>query len=67
VTWWLVTAPDEQRRCCMVTDGQRCAQRSVFRVASADGALDDYTYVCADHVHLVRGAGYAVTRIDTAE
>jgi hypothetical protein len=38
----------------------------VFRVASADGALDDYTYVCADHVHLVSGPGYTVARIDSA-
>ncbi len=67
MTWSLITAADEQQRCCVVIDGQRCAQASVFRVASTDGALDDYTYVCADHVHLVSGPGYVVARIDAGD
>ncbi len=64
MSWSLVTAQDEQQRCCAAVDGRRCHQASVFRVASTDGALDDYTYVCADHVWLVNGPGYTVARID---
>ena len=63
MTWSLVTAPDEQQRCCVVIDGQRCAQASAYRVASSDGALDDYTYVCADHLPFVSGPGSVVTRL----
>jgi hypothetical protein len=63
MTWSLVTAPDEQQRCCVVVDGQRCTQASVYRVAASDGALDAYTYVCADHVQLVNEPGSVVTRI----
>lgn len=51
--WSLVTAPDEQQRCCVVIDGVRCEQPSRVRISARDGALDDYTYTCADHVELV--------------
>lgn len=55
--WWqrrpdqyrLVTAPDERARCCVLTNGERCARPSAFRITGADGALDDYTYVCTQH------------------
>lgn len=63
VTWSLVTAPDEQQRCCVVIDGVRCGQQTAWRLASADGALDDYTYVCGDHVELVRRPGDVVTLV----
>lgn len=63
MTWSLVTAPDELERCMVVIDGLRCGQRTAFRVAAVDGALDDYAYVCGDHVHLVSGPGYRVERL----
>lgn len=63
MTWHLVTEPDEQQRCCVVVDGRRCEQAAAFRVASSDGALDDYTHVCADHLALVTAAGYRITRV----
>ena len=63
VSWHLVTAADERQRCCVVVDGHRCEQASVFRVASSDDALDDYTYVCGDHVLLVTSPTYVATRI----
>jgi hypothetical protein len=59
--WMLVTAPDEQRRCCVLVRGQRCEHATSFRIASADGALDDYTYVCRCHFELVRRAEDVVT------
>jgi hypothetical protein len=64
MSWELITAPDEQQRCCVVRDGCRCEQDAVYRVASVDGWLDDYTHVCADDLRLVSGPGYGVTRID---
>jgi hypothetical protein len=67
VTWHLVTAPDEQQRCCVVIDGHRCEQATVFKVASDDGMLDDYTYVCEDHLSLVNKSGYIVTRVERAD
>ncbi len=63
-TWSLVTAPDEQHRCCAVVDDHRCEQPTAFRVASTDGAIDDYTYVCGDHVALVSGPGYSVDPVN---
>jgi hypothetical protein len=62
--WTLVTAPDERERCCLVTGGERCVQPTAFRIAAADGALDDYTWTCARHVELVSGAGYVVTAVE---
>jgi len=62
MSWSAVTAPDERECCCVVVDGVRCEQPTRFRIAAADGALDDYTYVCADHARLVRGPGYSVER-----
>ena len=62
MTWSLVTAPDERERCCVVIDGVRCEQPSAWRVGGADGALDDYTYVCRDHVVLVRQPGDVIWR-----
>lgn len=67
MTWHLITAPDEQERCCVVRDGVRCEQVTAYRVASSDGALDDYTYVCADHLSLVIGPGYVATRIERVD
>jgi hypothetical protein len=61
VTWSLVTAPDERERCCVVIAGVRCEQRSAFWVGPKDGALDDYTVTCADHVGLVERPGDRVT------
>ena len=58
--WSLVTAPDEQRRCCLVLRGRRCEHVTSFRVASADGVHDDYTYVCRCHLDLVRRTGDVV-------
>lgn len=62
-TWSLVTAPDEQQRCCVVIDGARCEQPTAFKLAAADGAWDDYTYVCGDHVELVRRPDSVVERV----
>lgn len=59
--WSLVTSPDERERCCAVIDGERCTRPTEFRVESADGALDDYAYVCADHVQLVNGPNMHTT------
>jgi hypothetical protein len=64
VNWELITAPDEQERCCVVRRDRRCEQASTYRVASVDGWLDDYAYVCADDVQLVSGPGYVVTRVE---
>jgi hypothetical protein len=61
MTWSLVTAWDERERCCLVIDGSRCSQRSAIRLA--DGAWDDYTFVCADHVELVRRPGDVIETI----
>jgi hypothetical protein len=58
--WSLVTAPDERRRCCVVVRGQRCEHATSFRVGGADGALDDYTFVCRCHLELVRRPGDVV-------
>jgi hypothetical protein len=59
--WSLVTAPDEQRRCCLVLRGRRCEHVTSFRVAGPGGALDDYTYACRCHLELVRGLDDVVT------
>lgn len=61
MAWSLVTAPDELERCCVEIDGVRCAARTAWRVAG--DALDEYAYVCGDHVELVRGPGMTVERI----
>jgi hypothetical protein len=58
VSWHVVTLPDEQQRCCVVIDGERCSQITAFRIASADGAADDYTFTCSDHVNLALTPGY---------
>jgi hypothetical protein len=65
VMWSLVivTAPDEQERCCVLVDGQRCERPTAYHVASMDGVLDDYAYVCTDDLQLVSRALYAVTRV----
>lgn len=57
VSWALVTAPDEQVRCCVVIDGARCEQPSAFLLEGADRSWDDYTYVCGGHLQLVRKPG----------
>jgi hypothetical protein len=55
--WWQrrperyrpVTEADEQTRCCFVAGDERCGHATAYQIASAQGALDGYTYVCADH------------------
>jgi hypothetical protein len=47
-------------------DGSRCDQPVAWIVRSADGSLDDYARVCADHVVLVAGAGYVIERATEA-
>lgn len=62
--WSLVTAPDERERCCFVERRDvRCEQRSEFRISG--NAWDEYTYVCAGHLEIVRASspGSAVERI----
>jgi hypothetical protein len=61
--WSLVTAPDEQRRCSVVVRAQRCEHATSFRVAGANGALDDYTCVCRCHLELVRRPDDIVTSL----
>jgi hypothetical protein len=58
--WSLVTAPDERERCCVVIGGERCSRPTAYRIQAADGALDDYTHVCAEHLELLRRPGYRV-------
>lgn len=60
--WSLVTAPDERERCCVV-DGARCPAAAAFEVAGPGGELDDRTWVCADHLELVRQPGDRVTAL----
>jgi hypothetical protein len=70
--WWqrrpdryrLVTAPDEQTRCCFVTGGARCRPATAYRIASLDGALDDYTYGCREHRAVNRAGTWAQLRCD---
>lgn len=64
--WSLATAPDERQRCCVIIDGRRCENATTYHVAAPDGALDDYTFVCALHLELVRGPDDAVTLTDPA-
>lgn len=61
MTWSLVTAPDERRFCCVVTEGVRCDKRSAFLITGASGSLDDYTITCVDHLDLARQSGDVVT------
>jgi hypothetical protein len=63
VTWSLVTARDELERGGAVINGVRCEQPSAWRVCGAGGELDDYTYVCRDHVALVRQPGDVIWRV----
>lgn len=46
----------------VVERGERCGQRTAWRVEALDGAIDDYACVCGDHVALVSGPGYRVVR-----
>lgn len=49
----LITAPDEQQRCCVLNDnGERCLKRSKFWVGTQP--IDDYTHVCAEHLQSVK-------------
>ena len=51
--------------CTVIDDkGQRCPCRAQFWVGR-DGT-DDWTLVCADHIEIVRGEGYAVISLDEA-
>jgi hypothetical protein len=62
--WSLVTAPDEQERCCFVLRGERCGHITAHRVSGKDRALDDYTYVCECHLGIVRGPDDLATDVD---
>jgi hypothetical protein len=64
VAWSLITAPDERKLCCVVTDAVRCDRATEFEVRGAGGELDDYTFTCAGHLELVRRPGDLVTRVD---
>jgi hypothetical protein len=61
--WTLITAPDERERCCVLHEGRRCERPTAFRVAGPSGALDEYTYVCAQDLELVRRPDDIVTSI----
>lgn len=63
MSWSLITAPDEEERCCVVIDGSRCEQPTVFRIEGADRAWDDYTFVCRGHLALVKQPGYLVIEV----
>jgi hypothetical protein len=63
VSWSLVTAPDERERCCVVVDGARCSQPTMWIVRGAGGELDDVTHACAEHLELVRRLGDTVERV----
>lgn len=66
----LVTAPDERERCCVLIQGERCRRPTAYRFASADGALDDYTYVCAEDRAMLEselGTRYVVTPVTPVE
>jgi hypothetical protein len=45
----LLGSSPRQARCSFVANGERCSPPTAFRIASADGAFDDYTYVCEEH------------------
>lgn len=58
----LVTAPDEQRRCCVLNSkGERCPNETRFWVGV--NPIDEYAYVCADHLEDVRRPGDEVREI----
>jgi hypothetical protein len=58
----LITAPDEQERCCVLDKGgNRCPQKSRFWVGS--NGIDDYTHVCGDHVQDVKRPGDAINKL----
>ena len=58
----LITAPNESEQCCLLNDkGERCPQRSRFWVGA--NGVDDYTYVCGDHVNDVKRDGDVVQKI----
>ncbi len=59
----LVTAPDEQSRCCVLDDqGNRCPNRSKFWVGK--NWIDDYTHACQDHLESVKTEGDVVQELD---
>ncbi len=52
----LVTAHDEQQRCCVLDErGERCPRRTRFWVGA--NGIDDYTHVCAEHLDDVKREG----------
>lgn len=58
----LVTAPDEQSRCCVLdADGHRCHKRSRYWVGQ--NGIDDYTHCCAEHLESVRRDGDVVEEL----
>jgi hypothetical protein len=62
----LITAPDEQERCCVLEEEgkaeTRCPQKARFWVGK-QGFPDDYTYVCGGHVDDVRREGDTVEKL----
>ncbi len=62
----LLTAPDEQRRCCVLDEaGERCPRATRYWVGT--NGLDDYTHVCAEHLEDVLRAEDTVRDVDTWE
>jgi hypothetical protein len=46
----------------VVQRDRRCEHTTTYRVAGAEGALDDYTHVCTCHLELVHRPGDVVER-----
>ncbi len=58
----LVTSPDEVSRCCVLdSNGNRCSRPSRFWVGTQP--VDDYAFVCGEHVAAVRRPGDRVERV----
>ena len=58
----LVTAPDEQRRCCVLDGaGNRCPSETRYWIGA--NGVDDYTHVCADHLEDMRRPGDEVREV----
>lgn len=60
----LVTAPDEQERCCVVRAGRRCTRHTAYRVSGDSRELDDVTYTCEECLPDVMQPGDVATRLN---
>lgn len=59
----LITAPDEQSRCCILDDqGNRCPNKSEFWVGKND--VDDYTHACSAYLEEVTCEGDIVQELN---